>query len=287
MKLILSRKGFDSGYGGMASPILPDGSLLSLPIPSDEDDFTLADLSAGDINMGQLITDLSRGRHALHTHIHLDPDLDRAPTSQLPGWRPSLGQTGNAQSHLEKQGISSGDVFLFFGWFREAENRRGVWRYVPGAPDIHVIFGWLEIGEVLPIALQRNACLENFPWIANHPHVAKPSHYTDERNTLYMAKTESSFSQTAKFGGGRFDRYNETLKLTRPGCTRTNWSLPHWFMPNDRTPLTYNPRPDQWQMASDRVHLRSAAKGQEFVLDSAEYPELESWVASIIRDNAQ
>jgi hypothetical protein len=33
MKVILSRKGFDSEYGGIASPILPDGTLLSLPIP--------------------------------------------------------------------------------------------------------------------------------------------------------------------------------------------------------------------------------------------------------------
>ncbi|RIE11762.1 hypothetical protein SMC3_08215 [Candidatus Cryosericum hinesii] len=34
MRVILSRKGFDSGYGGWASPILPDGRMLSLPIPA-------------------------------------------------------------------------------------------------------------------------------------------------------------------------------------------------------------------------------------------------------------
>ncbi len=33
MKVILSRKGMDSTSGGIASPILPDGTLLSLPIP--------------------------------------------------------------------------------------------------------------------------------------------------------------------------------------------------------------------------------------------------------------
>ena len=37
MKVILSRKGFDSQYGKMPSPILPDGTLLSLPIPSKID----------------------------------------------------------------------------------------------------------------------------------------------------------------------------------------------------------------------------------------------------------
>ena len=34
MKVILSRKGFDSSFGGYPSPILPDGTLISLPIPS-------------------------------------------------------------------------------------------------------------------------------------------------------------------------------------------------------------------------------------------------------------
>src|SRR6266566_7129400 len=33
MKLVFSRKGFDSGWGGKPSPILPDGRLVSLPIP--------------------------------------------------------------------------------------------------------------------------------------------------------------------------------------------------------------------------------------------------------------
>jgi len=37
MKVALSRKGFDSGYGGCPSPILPDGTILSLPIPSKKD----------------------------------------------------------------------------------------------------------------------------------------------------------------------------------------------------------------------------------------------------------
>ncbi|HEC37763.1 hypothetical protein LCGC14_0459890 [marine sediment metagenome] len=34
MKIILSRKGFDSQFGGEGSPILPDGTLLSFSIPS-------------------------------------------------------------------------------------------------------------------------------------------------------------------------------------------------------------------------------------------------------------
>ena len=46
MKVILSRKGFDSGYGGWASPILPDGRMLSLPIPASNGLLSYDDLSA-------------------------------------------------------------------------------------------------------------------------------------------------------------------------------------------------------------------------------------------------
>jgi hypothetical protein len=37
MKVILSRKGFDSEYGGYPSPILPDGRMIFLPIPLPDD----------------------------------------------------------------------------------------------------------------------------------------------------------------------------------------------------------------------------------------------------------
>ena len=32
-RIILSRKGFDSSAGGVASPIFKDGSIFSIPIP--------------------------------------------------------------------------------------------------------------------------------------------------------------------------------------------------------------------------------------------------------------
>jgi hypothetical protein len=45
MKVILSRKGFDSEYGGIPSPIMPDGTLLSLPIPYEQDIIKYTDLT--------------------------------------------------------------------------------------------------------------------------------------------------------------------------------------------------------------------------------------------------
>ncbi len=44
MKLVLSRKGFDASNGGVASPILPDGTMCSLPIPDRNSSVRFSDL---------------------------------------------------------------------------------------------------------------------------------------------------------------------------------------------------------------------------------------------------
>ena len=278
-KLVLSRKGFDSSYGGMPSPILPDGRLVPLPIPARHDQFRMAHVGAGE-ELGSLLHDLSKGRHSLSTQIHLDPDLDRPSGSRLPGWRPSLGQTGIAQSHLAAKGVGAGDIFLFFGWFREVERREGRWRFAPSAPDLHVLFGWLEVGELLPVVTRRQQCLDAHPWIADHPHVSNPSHYTDSRNTLYIAPRESSFREG--MGGGLLRYVRPELTLTATGRSRSVWRLPRWFHPGNRTPLSYHDREDRWVVDGDGCLLQTVAKGQEFVLDLCEYPESQAWIRSVI-----
>lgn len=283
MKLILSRKGFDSGYGGIPSPILPDGSLVPLPIPTQHDCHTLADINFKNIDLGGLLAHLSNGRHNLKTKVHLDPDLDRPSGAKLPGWRPALGQTGNAQSHLRDMGVGVGDVFLFFGWFRAVDRIGGMWRYIPSAPHLHVIFGWLEVSAVLYIVTERDRCLLEYPWIRDHPHVLTPTHYEDARNTLYVAASSSRYGPTHRHGGGRFEKYTGSLRLTKPGESRSVWSLPRWFYPvGDRLPLSYHPNLDRWCLDDERVTLRSAAKGQEFVLDGNAYSEADSWITSVI-----
>ena len=53
-KLILSRKSFGSGSGNCPSPIFPDGTMFSLPIPSmDREQFD--DLQHGDVNIASVV----------------------------------------------------------------------------------------------------------------------------------------------------------------------------------------------------------------------------------------
>jgi len=44
MRIILSRKGFDSGSGGCPSPIFPDGSMFAMPIPYEPSPVRYEDL---------------------------------------------------------------------------------------------------------------------------------------------------------------------------------------------------------------------------------------------------
>ncbi|MGH8122101.1 MAG: hypothetical protein ACREPT_04960 [Rudaea sp.] len=285
MKVILSRKGFDGQNGGIPSPILPDGRLLPLPIPSRRDQNTLVDLRYLGSDVSTIPADLSRGKHDLSTRIHLDPALERANGNHSPGWRPMLGQTGSAQGHLRSQGVGVGDVFLFFGWFREVESRANTWRYVPKAPNLHVLFGWIEVGAVVPISRERESALTKMPWIADHPHIAGRHYDADLHNTLYVAASRSKWLRALPSqGGGRFLQYDDSLRLTAPNTSKKSlWSLPGWFLPGDRMPLSYHSDRERWKRDGDRVLLQSVAKGQEFVLDMAHYPEAEHWIADLIK----
>lgn len=59
MKIILSRKGFDSTAGKIPNPILPDGTLLSFPIPAKEDKLTYADLYYDGISYANILSQLN------------------------------------------------------------------------------------------------------------------------------------------------------------------------------------------------------------------------------------
>ena len=79
MKIILSRKGFDSDNGGMASPIFPDGKIISLPIPTDSTSRSVTkikDLCVDGYDIAGVISDLSNKRFTNEQHVHLDPDIN-------------------------------------------------------------------------------------------------------------------------------------------------------------------------------------------------------------------
>ena len=172
MRVILSRKGFDSQYGGMPSPILPDGTLLSLPIPSKTDMETkYRDLYYGNSSYYDIIHTLSPNNKIKEEYnCHLDPDIRGAIKDRPTRWKPTFGQEKTALRHLQKQGVGIGDLFLFFGWFRQTEYIAGQLRYKKDAPDWHVIYGYLQIGEIIDTPTNIPA------WLNGHPHAKMESY---------------------------------------------------------------------------------------------------------------
>ncbi|PPK53558.1 Nmad3 family putative nucleotide modification protein [Marinobacter persicus] len=278
MKLILSRKGFDTSAGGCPNPVFPDGSFLALPIPDAQSPIRYSQIQHDGRSLGPLVSQLTGNRAFSRKGAHLDPDLLPEAFERQPGWRPLLGQHGAAQAHLANHGVGEGDLFVFFALFRPAERHRGRWRFVPGARAFHAIWGWLQVAEVWPLSSSVNIP----EWAAYHPHLfgQRSTH-----NSLYVAGEHLAVPgmQTSLPGAGVVAAMAEPHRLTAPDARGvTDWRLPAAFMPGPgKTPLSYHHKPERWRGENaDWCRLQCAARGQEFVLDLQQYPGVAQWLAT-------
>ena len=89
MKLIISRKGFDDTYGGGASPILPEGRMVSMPIPEP------GQRGYDTIRNGNLTLRDVRVEHSVRTASHITGRLRAA--ARLATSRPVTGSPGRAR----------------------------------------------------------------------------------------------------------------------------------------------------------------------------------------------
>ena len=281
MKIILSRKGFDTGSGGTPSPIFPDERMVSLPIPDKQSPIRYGDIKWQEYNLGALVSDLTNGRIPATHYAHLDPDINRESLSRCPDWRPLLGQTGAAQGHLRNNGVQKDDLFLFFGLFQKVIQSESGLAWEKHSPRRHVLWGWLQIGEILKI----DACGQSgYEWARHHPHFHRSP---EVNNTLYIAREGLALPRGLGVGlpgAGVFSHFSERLVLTAPdAATPSLWALPQWFYPRDgKCPLTYHSDPDRWTKTDDGTRLKVVAKGQEFVLNAEEFPEAIAWVRTIL-----
>jgi Nucleotide modification associated domain 3 len=296
-RLVLSRKGFDSDFGGRPSPILPDGQMVSLPIPDRGSDLRYADCRTADgVGYLELLQRLgietirySNGPTVTKVPIsgtlgaQLDPDLSRWTLPRLAGWRPLFGQVDRAQSHLRNQGVGPGDLFLFFGLFSPTTQLpNGRLSYASQRDWMHVLWGWLEVNRVVPVT---DELLTELPWAAGHPHWrARHLDRYRRHNTLYVAREHSTLLPGLP-GGGVFPEFRPLLRLSRPGSTRSVWRLPMALHP-DRTqlPLT-GQSPGAWSIEADSAVLRSAGRGQEFVVEM--HDGTRDWIRGVLTAGAQ
>lgn len=279
MKIILSRKGFDSSSGGVPSPIFDDGQMISLPIPASQSPISYCDIDSRVGNIGDIVETLTSGRTNKNSGAHLDPDLERNALSRDEGWKPIFGQVGQAQGHLRNQGVGIGDLFLFYGWFRDVIGQGKNFSYQTGGVDKHVIWGWLQIGEI-DVIDQMNP--DEKKWARYHPHFHQSR---SSSNTLYTSKAKLSIeghTSTDIVGAGVFPKYHDSLLLTdKESNNRSIWKLPQWFYSSSqREALSFHTDFSRWSKHDGYVNLQTVGRGQEFVLDTKYYPEVIDWAVN-------
>lgn len=191
MKLIFSRKGFDSAAGGVPSPII-EGTPISIPIPTTRRSNTSYRL----VGLGEIVEQITRGRISADHLCHEDPAFANG--------RWAFGQTGAAQSHLANNAVGVGDVFLFFGLFASDD----------GKDRHHRIFGYLVVDQVRRLGVHPSKSDSPEGFERRHPHTIG---VWDENNTLYLGC------------GAKAETANPSLRLTKPDGPVSIWSVPTWL----------------------------------------------------------
>lgn len=223
MKVILSRKGFDSANGGIMSPIFEDGTMLSFPIPSkgaEKDNIRYDELVCNGICLKELLDELG---YLGSEFCHLDPDLEKdRRRSQIQKWMPAFGQNNQSASYLKNRCISEGDLFLFFGNFRHIKKTHGKYKYVRRTAKIvddylgkplQVIWGYLQVGRIITEPEE----LKELFW---HPH-ACDKRIEEKNNVIFTARKQLSFNSKMS-GAGTFS-YDKKRVLTMPGKSKATW----------------------------------------------------------------
>lgn len=278
MKVVLSRKGFDSGYGGHPSPVLPDGTMLSMPIPVLEEGISYSNLKYDGKSYYEYIHLLMGSRLKVEGEgifdvqalkCHLDPDIRMDSYKRLPGWKGLFGQNGAAQSHLQNKGVGEGDLFLYFGWFRKTVVANGKLQYDPKCKGFHAIYGYLEVDKVEQI----NSTV--FPeWGLYHPHVSR-GFTAGDLDFVYTAKDELTICP--RYKGYGVIKFSEACVLTKDGLSKSKWSLPD-FMKNYS--ISYHSN-KSWRES----YFQSAAKGQEFVIECDD--KITDWILKLFDDESE
>ncbi len=292
MKVILSRKGFDSSTGDIASPILSDGTLLSLPIPGESNtkysEICYKGKKYSDIihelylskifdnNLG-LLKKIGNDIQNLYCYdeitCHLDPDIRKElRCNPVKGWKPAFGQTDNAQGQLRNAGVEPGDIFMFFGWFRSVDenyhyikfskkkNDNNFYRYA----DLQVIYGYMQIGEIITDPEE----IKKYYW---HPH--SEGGY-GKNNTLYIPSKRLIINgEDCGPGYGTLD-FDKKRVLTKEGKSRANWDIKDFLLPDK----VYGNKKNSSKNKDETIYY--AGQWQELIINDS--PGLLEWVKEII-----
>lgn len=262
-RIILSRKGFDSRFGGKPSPILSNGNICSIPIPAGggPSDHKFRDLKYDHLEIKDVF-EVVKSKYSLDDYCHFDPQLNQSIGL--------FGQANTAQSELANRNVCSGDIFIFFGLFRDYAIKRR---------EIHHLFGWLQIDYILKEPNEIKDFLNQKK--INHPY-GFAEYFTN--NALYVSKEfiEIGNKKTALKGFGMFKKTHPDLILTAPDKTKSIWKMPEKHFSNTKNFFMNRLK---WIGDEKDCLIDSGGIGQEFVMNSDMNPKLIDWVLDLIQNH--
>lgn len=284
MKVILSRKGLDSGVCDINNLLLTDKEnkkhLIMLPIPENDSTHTYRTLKFSDNeNLTSIIKEyFSKSKKInLESNCHADPNIINCFSSPI--FLGSLGQVDQAQSHLQNQNVAIGDLFIFFGAFSDGFIDDKNELQVNKNNARHIMFGYLQIGDIIHtynLTNQERKNYENkYPWLVNQPHWTEKFYLNNKSNCIYVASEK--FKNTDLLGYGVFD-FNDELVLTKENQS----CLTHWNLPKELKNLNIS---YHTQNSYKDGYFKSACRGQEFVIENS--APAENWAENLIKKHAK
>jgi hypothetical protein len=303
MNIILSRKGIDSAAGGRASLIMPSNDLIWIPIPSNKmttvTNYGMIQTKFG--NLGNFATTLklkcNKTKVALgpNSNAHLDPDLDPASLSpRHPGWIPAIGQRTASAVRLLDAYVKPLDLFLFYGWFRDAcgpdlqpRTLKGKdYYYAPKSRNLHVIFGYLQVREIYQ-GEEIEELKAKYPALSSHPHLNAPYVSVQEKQNdrVYIATERLQINRLKKSlpGAGVFS-FDQKRCLKKCGEHRcSHWRLTGWAKNNFPQPVFHRDSGSfiGWSSNGEDWDVINHGFGQEFVLDTTKNQNALDWVIQL------
>ena len=265
MKIILSRKGFDTQTGGYPSPVFPDNTMFSIPIPNKSNRETYKNLNFkhNNIPISKILNDLTKKRIRNKDKKRLEPFDYYTESKFRCHYDPqiienhfTLGQAHNALSHLNKQNVGKGDVFVFYGLFRKVEfnQKNNKWKYKD--KPFHCIFGYMKVKDIIEIK-NKQFNIEKYPFSKNHPHLQPDFLNEFPESKIYIGSTFEYFKFDKKRVLTDMDNYKNVSK----------WKLPINF---DFTEyITYI---QKMEVKNNSCYIQHTGYGQEFVISTEKIP---------------
>ncbi len=314
MKVIFSRKGFDSSYGGFPSIILPkemDYKMISFPIPETNPKcevieannlfYTLGNgrkLSLEEIFKQLKIIDninipeFSQNRKVIvprrkgmewdynsekhRTVFHYDPQVPKIGYDYA-----AFGQSGAAATHLLSKEISCGDVFLFFGTFLKTFlNDDNDISYDSRMHEIQAIWGYMIIDDVFHIKPDANDILikkgDNYDKLNDNEEPL--SRYKKLKEHPHYVNKDRKYTEKGDniiICGKRFGTFNFKPQYQ---LTKIGYKKSYWELPAflKGTNISYCGK------VKDPFCFKSADIGQEFVAEDFDEKEMTKWLVDAL-----